>query len=187
MSHRHVLVLLGVLLVVFGLVEGAWFLSAVWLGASFLVVGIAHGRGSHGVFGKRGDGTLPLWSWLLFFPLLVYIAAVWHLLRLISREPALNTVTDKLVVGRRLLPFEFRDHFDNYVDLTAEFREPCRIGRSPCYRSFPILDGSAPSPEALRSAVASLRPGRTYIHCAQGHGRTGLFALAVLLSSGSAV
>src|SRR5205809_1011561 len=105
---------------------------------------------------------------------------VWHLMRLISREPARNMVTQQLVVGRRLLAYEREDEFDNFVDLTAEFPEPFPIRSSPSYRSFPILDGSAPSPEALRVAVTSLRPGRTFIHCAQGHGRTGLFALAVL-------
>ena len=52
--------------------------------------------------------------------------------------------------------------------------------------AFPILDASAPSPEDLQAAVASLRPGKTFVHCAQGHGRTGLFAMAVLLATGEA-
>jgi hypothetical protein len=72
MSYRHLLTLLGVTLIVLGAIERGWFLLAVWLGCNFLILGIAHGRGSHGVFGKRPDGSLPLWSWLLFFPLLVY-------------------------------------------------------------------------------------------------------------------
>jgi protein-tyrosine phosphatase len=186
MSHRHLLTFLGVVLIAFGLIEGGWFLIAAWLGCDFLVVGVAHGRGSHRVFGKRPDGTLPPWSWLLFFPLVAYTMVVWHLIRLFSREPARNAVTEELVVGRRLLAFELEGEFDNFVDLTAEFPEPSSIRRSPSYRCFPILDGAAPTPEALRAAVASLRPGRTFIHCAQGHGRTGLFALAVLLSSGVA-
>lgn len=127
---------------------------------------------------------MPLWSWLLFFPLLIYTIAVWHLVRLFSREPAHSEVTEHLVVGRRLLAFELDAEFNNYVDLTAEFPEPSAIRQLATYRSFPILDGAAPAPEAMRAVVASLRPGRTFIHCAQGHGRTGLFALAVLLSSG---
>ncbi|TMH07302.1 MAG: hypothetical protein E6H67_04090, partial [Betaproteobacteria bacterium] len=53
-------------------------------------------------------------------------------------------------------------------------------------RSFPILNDAAPTPEALRVAVQSLSPGRTFIHCAHGYGRSGLFSLAVLLSSGDA-
>jgi protein-tyrosine phosphatase len=186
MSHRHLLTLLGVVLVVLGLIERGWFFVTVWLGCDFLVLGVAHGRGSHRVFGKRADGALPLWSWLVFFPLLIYTTVVWHLIRLFSREPARNAVTEQLVVGRRLLAFELAGKFDNFVDLTAEFSEPSAIRGFPSYRSFPILDGSAPTPEALRAAVASLRPGRTFVHCAQGHGRTGLFALAVLLSSGVA-
>jgi Swiss Army Knife protein, DSP-PTPase phosphatase domain len=186
MSYRHLLTLLGVVLVVLGLVQRSWFLVAIWLGCDFLVLGVAHGRGLHRVFGKRADGTLPLWSWLAFLPLLIYTTVVWHLIRLFSREPARNAVTDQLVVGRRLLAFELEGEFDNFVDLTAEFPEPSSIRRIPSYRSFPILDGSAPTAETLRAAVASLRPGRTFIHCAQGHGRTGLFALAVLLSSGAA-
>jgi hypothetical protein len=186
MSHRHLLTLLGVALIALGLIECGWFLVAVWLGCDFLVLGIAHGLNFHRVFGKQPDGRLPMWSWLLFFPLLIYTTAVWHFLRLFSREPAHNVVTEQLVVGRRLLAFELDGEFANYVDLTAEFSEPSAIRKSPSYRSFPILDGAAPRPEILRVAVASLRPGRTFIHCAQGHGRTGLFALAVLLSSGVA-
>jgi hypothetical protein len=186
MSYRHLLTLLGVVLIVLGLVERNWFLGAVWFGCDFLILGVAHGRGSHRVFGKRADGTLPLWSWLVFLPLLIYTTGIWHLIRLLSREPARNAVTEQLVVGRRLLAFELEGEFDNFVDLTAEFPEPSSIRSIPSYRSFPILDGSAPTAEALRAAVARLRPGRTFVHCAQGHGRTGLFALAVLLSSGAA-
>jgi protein-tyrosine phosphatase len=90
------------------------------------------------------------------------------------------------VVGRRLLAHEVVGEFANYVDLTAEFSEPSAIRRNPGYMSVPILDGSAPDPAALDQAVSRLRPGRTFIHCAQGHGRTGLFALAMLLRSGRA-
>lgn len=87
MSYRHLLILIGVILVVLGLIERGWLLVAVWLGCDFLVLGVAHGRGSHRVFGKRADGTLPLWSWLVFLPLLIYTTFVWHIIRLFSREP----------------------------------------------------------------------------------------------------
>ena len=186
LGYRRLLTLLGALLVAFGLVERGGFVVAVWLGADFIVLGAAHGRGAHRVFGKRADGALPLWSWVLFWPLLLYTTVVWHLIRAFGREPARSVVTEQLVLGRRLLASEFDGEFDNVVDLTAEFAEPPAIRRSPAYRSFPILDGGAPAPEALHAAVASLQPGRTFIHCAQGHGRTGLFALAVLLHAGVA-
>lgn len=186
MSYRHLLILSGIVLIAFGATEGGWLLMAAWLGVDFLIVGFAHGRGAHGVLGKRADGTLPWWSWVIFLPLVSYTTSVWYLLRLFERERAQSVVNDRLVIGRRLLASELEGEFENIVDLTAEFPEPRAIRVRSGYRCFPILDGGAPSQEALRSAVRGLRPGRTFIHCAQGHGRTGLFALAVLLDSGVA-
>ena len=186
MSYRYLFPTLGLVLVALGLARQGWFWLAAWLGGNFLVLGLAHARGWHRVFGKRDDGTLPWWSGLLFFPMFLYSAALWHLLRLVSREAACNTVSETLVIGRRVLASEVESRFDNFVDLTAEFSEPAAIRRSTGYRCFPILDGAAPSPEALHAALTGLRPGRTYVHCAQGHGRTALFALAILLHSGAA-
>jgi len=185
MSHRHLLILLGLVLIAFGLFERGWLLLTVWLGGNFLALGIAHAKSFHRVLGKRSDGSLPLWSWLVFLPYLLYMGAVWHILRLVSREPAQNEVAQDLVIGRRLLPWEIKGEFVNYVDLTAEFPEPQAIRKLPGYRSFPILDGAAPDPGALQDAINQLRPGRTFIHCAQGHGRTALFTLAAMLNSRS--
>ena len=178
------LILLGLVLITIGMTGGGLLLLAVWLGCDFLVLGIAHARGAHGIFGKRQDGSIPVWSWLVFLPLFIYIIIVWHVIRIFSREPALNRVSNDLVIGRRLLPSELEGEFENYIDLTAEFVEPAVIRQAPGYYSYPILDGAAPEAKSLRAAVDRLRPGRTFIHCAQGHGRTGLFALAVLLKCG---
>jgi protein-tyrosine phosphatase len=154
-----------------------------WFGVDFIIVGAAYFRHAHGVFGKCRDGRLPLWSWILFLPYLAYTSLVWHLIRLLSREPACNEVSPSLIVGRRLINGEFPNGIINYVDLTAEFQEPKQARRSPGYFSFPILDTSAPEPRRLKEIIASLKPGRTFVHCAQGHGRTGLFALATLLAN----
>jgi hypothetical protein len=190
MSFRYLLSFLGCALIAFGATRRDWLISIAWLGGNFLTLGVAHAFGFHRVLGKRSDGTIAPWQRFVFLPPLAYTSAVWHLARLLSREPAHNVVTDDLVVGRRLLPSELDrgqmgGEFDNYVDLTAEFAEPAAIRRTSAYISFPVLDGAAPLPEALRAAVGSLRPGRTFVHCAQGHGRTGLFALALLLTRGS--
>lgn len=186
MRYPFVLGFLGTVLIIAGLLGGGWQLLLVWLGVNFIVLGFAHAKGLHRIMGKRSDGRLAPWGWLAFFPLLVYALAVWHLVRLTSREPKSNAVTPKLVVGRRLLDTELDGEFDNYVDLTSEFTEPPAVRRSSAYFSFPILDGGAPTPQALQEAVRRLRPGRTFIHCAQGHGRTGTFAIALLLTSGEA-
>jgi hypothetical protein len=186
MIHRLLLVLVGVLLITIGLTEKGWLLLAAWMGANFLVLGIAHVVGAHRIFGKRADGSLPWWSRLVFLPLLLFNTAVWQGFRILSRKPPFHTVNDCLVIGRRLLPSEVSGQFDNYVDLTAEFTEPKAIRTSNAYQSVPILDGSAPDPDVLLQAISRLRPGRTFVHCAQGYGRTGLFALACLLKSGKA-
>jgi hypothetical protein len=186
MSYRYSLTLLGIVMIGFGLIEKGWGLLIAWLGVDFVLLGLAHARRASQLFGKRHDGTLPIWSWCLFLPLHTLNTLLWHSIRLSSSECAQNAVTDRLVVGRRLLAKEVAGSFDNYVDLTAEFAEPDPIGKSPSYVLFPLLDGSAPCPEALHAAVKSLRPSRTFVHCAQGHGRTGLFALALLIHSGQA-
>jgi len=180
------LLLLGSALLAFGLIRSSSFWLLAWFGADFIAVGCALLARWPRVFGKRPDGTLPWWSRLLFAPFLLYTRFVWRLLRLVYPEPPFNQVTDQLVVARRLLPHEVEGHFANYIDLTAEFSEPKALRTLPGYFSFPILDASAPTPEALHQALSQLRPGRTLIHCAQGHGRTGLFALAYLLKTGQA-
>ncbi len=186
MNYKYSLTLLGLILIVLGFIMLDGGIVLIWIGSNFLILGFAHWRGLHGIFGKRPNGTLQFCHRVLFFPLLTYTAVVWHLLRLFSREPAYSVVTEYLTVGRRLLPSELRDKFENYIDLTAEFSEPQAIRLIQPYFSLPILDGAAPVPEQLQQAIAHLRPGRTFVHCAQGHGRTGLLALAVLLASGEA-
>jgi len=186
MRNEFLLCGLGVAIIGFGALGGTWLVPAIWIGGNFLALGIAHGTGAHRIFGKHPDGTIATWGYVVFLPLLLLTNAVWHILRLVVREPARNAVNETLVVGRRLLPSELNGaaEFDQYVDLTAEFSEPGPIRRSNGYLSFPILDGAAPAPEELWRVVTSLGPGRTFVHCAQGHGRTGMFALAVLLHRG---
>ena len=184
MNHRNSLILLALLLIALGFVQGGWYWLAFWPGSNFLAYGIAHACGWHGIFGKRQDGTLPIWSWVVFFPLLTYTWAVWHLARVLFSEPAYNTVADDLVIGRRLRSAEINLEFQNFIDLTAEFMEPHRIRQCSGYRSFSVLDGSAPTTARLQEFLLTLPPGRTFIHCAQGHGRTGLVAIAWMLQAG---
>ena len=49
-----------------------------------------------------------------------------------------------------------------------------------------MLDAFVPPLESLQQWVArvSTLSGNVYIHCAEGHGRTGLFAAALLLQTG---
>lgn len=161
-----------------------WIL--VWSALSFgwIAAGYA-GLGSR-VFGKRANGTMPLLLKILNLPYLMFTWGTWHMLRLLSREAPYNRVDENLVIGRRLMGNEVPDTFDWYVDLTAEFEEPRDIRELANYRCLPILDAGVPTPEHLRQALLEFAGGRIYVHCAQGHGRTGIFALALLLHRGTA-
>ena len=160
-----------------------WLL--IWSAMSFGNVALGYAGLGTRVFGKGLDGRISLPLKILNLPYLAYTLLVWHLCRLLSREPAFNVIDDDLVIGRRLLAGEAPEGFDHYVDLTAEFDEPAPIRKRLGYRCLPILDASVPSIEELHGAVEETASGRAFVHCAQGHGRTGLFALALLLRRGN--
>ncbi len=140
------------------------------------------------MFGKRRTGALGPLSSVALLPYVVYTWAIWHLVRLLSREPAVDRLTDDIRIGRRLLPREVPDDVAAIIDLTCELPEPAGVMRGRVYRSIPILDGTAPPVDWLATAAidAKALPRPVLVHCAQGHGRTGMFAIAMLLVEGTA-
>lgn len=178
--------LLGLGLIADAVMSGGWLLWIVWPGANFLALGLAHRHQFHRLFGKQATGSLAPVMSVCFAPLHALGWTCWHAVRICSREPATHVVSADLVVGRRLLSHELEPGFANLIDLTAEFAEPRLLRAHPGYRCFPILDGSAPDVPELRRLMASLAPGRTFVHCAQGHGRSGLVAIVLLLERGTA-
>ena len=99
-----------------------------------------------------------------------------------KREDAFNQLNERLFIGRRLLPHEIPKGINHVVDLTCEFPQP-RGDLFYTYHCYPILDGHVPEPKKLRqwAAEVAMLPGKIYIHCAEGHGRTGLFTSALLV------
>ena len=119
--------LLGVCAIALGIFAGLlideWCFLICWPGLNFLLLGLVYAKRWPGIFGKRRDGSLPWWSWVLFLPLHFLTLGCWHLLRLVSREPAFAVVNDGLIVGRRLLKMELPPGDLTVLDLTAEFAE----------------------------------------------------------------
>ena len=185
MKYGILFSIVAVLLTTAAIIHNGWLLLLLWPALSFGIVALGYLHFGPSVYRKSERGLLAPITQLLLLPYLAYLWAVWYAVRLVKREPALNQLTDNIFIGRRLLSHELPDQIDHVIDLTCEFNE-LKTLRSSSYHSFQILDGFAPSPEQLRQWVdqAAGLSGNIYIHCAEGHGRTGLFAAALLLCIG---
>jgi protein-tyrosine phosphatase len=163
------------------------FWTLLWPSAAFAIAALAYLTRRPTLLGKRGRG-FPLGSHIVMLPYLGLCSLLWHALRVLERRPAWQRATPDLFIGRRLLPSEFPSGISSVVDLTSELSGLVPPGDSTRYLALPILDGEAPPPAALASAlqaIASL-PKPIYLHCAQGHGRTGLVAAGLFLATGLA-
>lgn len=167
---------------------GSWSWLLLYPAFSFGLVGASYLLSKPEIFGKQPEGSRSTLALLLLLPYLAYVALVWCVVRLVSRESKADALTDDLILSRRLLANELPSEVASVVDLTCEFTEPIAKWRGVSYLCFPMLDGSGASPEQLRTLAAKIieLPSPVLIHCAQGHGRTGLVAAAVLLDSGKA-
>jgi protein-tyrosine phosphatase len=188
MKYAVLLALLGVGQLALASQSAAWGILLVWSGTSFLAAGAAYGWIGPGMFGKRLNGTLPWWRVLTFFPYLVLTWALWHLQRLVTKEPACNAVAPGLWLGRRPFAHEIPSDVTLVVDLTAEFLEPKEVVARFEYLCIPTLDAAAPDRKPFLEAVDAVlaNEGETYIHCALGHGRSATLVAAVLLAKGFA-
>jgi protein-tyrosine phosphatase len=178
----------GALLGLLAASHSGWYLLLLWPALSLIAISLAYFGFGTRVFGKRLDGRMTTSSLIVLFPYLAYLWSVWHVLRIVSREDCQNRLADNLTIGRRMLANEMPEYIEVVVDLTCEFFEPKPIRTSREYLSFPLLDGVAPSPESIvRIARQLSEDGRhIFIHCAQGHGRTGLVAAALIVIRGTA-
>ena len=160
----------------------------LWVSLALGVLGLGYAGVGPRIFGKRSDGRMSPLSLLILAPYLLLAWPVWHLSHALRREPPFNELVEGIIIGRRLLPDEYPEGIESVVDLTAEFPESSRIRQGRNYRVFPMLDASPSTPAVLEQVVRTIMdlPGDVYIHCAEGHGRTGLVATSLLLARGDA-
>jgi hypothetical protein len=166
---------------------GTW-LALLWPATSFGLMALAYAGAGARLLGKQPDGRMRPWALLALLPYLLLTWATWHLARVLSREPTHAEVVPGLFVGRRLLPGELPPGTGTVLDLTSEFIEPRRIREACRYVSLPILDASTLPVDRVAPVLRELasRPTSLYVHCAQGHGRTGMIAAALLVARGEA-
>ena len=167
---------------------GSWAWILLWPAASCGWAGLAYLAVGPKAFGKRPDGALAWWSVAVLFPLLLYMWTLWHVLVWVSRENAVDLLQPGVYMGRRLRGHEVPSGVTLIVDLTSEFFELATVREGRTYRAYPMLDASACSPVALIEIAQTMcqHQGGILVHCAQGHGRTGLICAVYLLVQGSA-
>jgi protein-tyrosine phosphatase len=177
---------LGAILAALPFWLGGWSWLLAWAGLSFLVVGIAYVAGADRIFGKRPSGELGVAAYALG-PFVVLTWLSWRLTIMVSREHPHDAVRPELLLARRLRPHEVPDHVDVIVDLTAEFREPAAVIGARTYHNLRALDAGVPRHGELDALLATLPADKTLlVHCAQGHGRTAVFAACWLVHHGHA-
>ena len=160
----------------------------IWPGLSFLAVACAYFGLGPRVFGKRSDGTIASLALLALLPYFLFTWGIWHLARLFIKEDCYNRVVPGLYLGRRPLAHELPGNINAVVDLTAEFPEPKGVRNGRDYICAPTLDASVPVDGHFLELVERVTrlDGPTYVHCAQGHGRSGTLVAALLLARGTA-
>ena len=185
MNFGYLILIIAFLLTASAVNHQGWYWLLLWPAFSFGLVAVGYLFLGPRVFGKSERGLLSPFNQFLLLPYLIYLSAIWYLLRLVRPEPAINQLTEKLFISRRLLSREFPDQIEHVIDLTCEFSEPLAL-RSRSYFCFPVLDRSVPSADDLRSWIerTAALEGNILIHCAEGHGRTGLFTAALLVYTG---
>lgn len=188
MKYGFLFLLLAIVLGGAAVRGGPWTWILFYPAFSFVVVASAYVCSAPVLFGKRLDGRRSATGTLLLMPYLVYVAAVWNIIRLLSREPKIRNLNDEIVLSRRLLGHERPSNIASAVDLTCEFTEPSESWSGSSYLCYPMLDGTATTATGIGGLVDEIMtlPRPVLIHCAQGHGRTGLVAAAVLLRMGKA-
>lgn len=182
MKYGIIFSVASVLFAVLAKSRGDLYFFFLWPALSFAIVASGYFCFGPRVYGKSQRGILSPVKVFLLLPYLLYSWSVWYGVRLVKRESAYDQLSENVFIGRRLMSHELPEHIDHVVDLTCEFTEPKRL-RSRSYHSFQILDGFVPTCDQLCKWVETTArlSGNVYIHCAEGHGRTGLFAAALLL------
>jgi hypothetical protein len=186
---------LGTAVCAWAAINGGWTWLAVWPGATYIAVGIIYALRGHGFWSKGPSGSISHTRLAMLAPYPLALWLIWHGHRLRSKEPVCNLVIagnevgGPVWLGRWPFQHELPAGTNLVVDLLAEWPARRGVAEGRVYRSFPILDGCAPGNRErfveLVDEVASNR-GISYVHCAMGHGRSGLFAAAVLIRRGLA-
>ena len=170
-----------------------WFsLLALWVGGSMGLASLAYASLGASMLGKREDGTLPAWSFVLHGPFLLLALVSMRVVNGSSGEAVFDRVARGVLLGRRP---SGRDRGRvravapaAVVDLCAELPRSRVLSGEEAYLPLPVLDGMAPTEAQLDLALDFVdghrERGPVLVHCALGHSRSATVVIAWLLASG---
>lgn len=166
---------------------------AVSSSLAFCCVGFAYMFNEPKAFGKKSDGRLNFFSYLVYWPYHLLNSFSLFVFRRVARENAFDKIDNNVYLGCRLNrgdgQFISRLNIRSVLDLTCEFSETASLRQLSC-RCIPVLDTCAPTLSELRDGAAWInqqsKEGAVYVHCALGHGRSATFVAAYLLLNGKA-
>jgi len=163
-----------------------WIL--LWPAAVLFAVAIVYLIRAPRALGKRLDGSLAWWAWIVWAPILGYMRLLHELARTMTAEPVANEVVPGVWVGRRPRRHELPPGVAIVVDLCAELPVAPGVAEGRAYLTIPTLDATSPTPAEIVRAVEAMRAvrGAVFIHCAFGHGRSATVAAALLVCRGDA-
>lgn len=166
--------------------QGGWFVWLGWPAVSLALVAVAYALGDAWLFGKLPNGRRRPIAALALFPYLLFARVVWEVWARCSRECPCHEVNSQLWLARRLRKKECPTNVTVFCDLTCELGDPPKLREAAGYRCCPILDGGVIPAGQLVELVRSLEVQagqRVLIHCANGHGRTGMVAAIWLVAN----
>jgi len=164
---------------------GGWGWLLLWPAAAFIAVGLAYAGVGERVFAKR-DGEISLFRKAVLWPWLGLQKATWRLQGLLQKEAPFHEIDERIYLGRYPSSGVPAD-VSLVVDMTAEFDAP-RLPAGVEYFNLATLDACSPSIDELADLIDRLAEhrGRTYVHCASGHGRSGTVCAGLLMRQGHA-
>jgi len=159
--------------------------------ANFLVtLGFLFNAGT-GLIGKRKNGSLPWWSYVVW---LGFIGPTWlytFLHTQLGKSKGVREADEVLPgwwLGSRYADVarERPETFSGIVDLTCELPE--RVKEKDNYCLVPVWDGTPPSTRDIDRAadfcVTNSKSGHILVHCAHGRGRSTTVFVAALVKAG---